>query len=212
MGHLILYEVNNILILILQWRKRVLIGILELAPNHPAGKWCGQDLSPVIQIPKSMLWTTPLSTSSFLWNLLALTSRFWMLSMAFCSHQWCQKREMCLGLYSASPEENNSWKAGGSLLPLCWRCQSKLDTWQTPISAGNSLCGRQTNSSQTGKGSAPWFCDFPSLFPGLSAGSCVSVAMALWTVARMGFQATETLLEQEKYNTYIYRLYLWHCM
>lgn len=31
MGHLILYEVNNILILILQRRKRVLKRILELA-------------------------------------------------------------------------------------------------------------------------------------------------------------------------------------
>lgn len=45
MGHLMSYEVNNILILILQLRKLGLKGILELAPNHPAGKWCGQDLA-----------------------------------------------------------------------------------------------------------------------------------------------------------------------
>ena len=55
MGHLISYEVSNILILILQLRKLRLKEILELAQGYPAGNWCGQDLGPVVLIPKPML-------------------------------------------------------------------------------------------------------------------------------------------------------------
>lgn len=124
------------------------------------------------------------STSSFLWGLLALTSWFWILPMAFCPHQWLQK-EKCVWDSTLQVQRKATPERQGLLTSSVLEMPIKVGH---SISAANSLCGRQTNPSQTGKGSAPWFSDFPALFPGLSAGSHTS-DLALWTPRWLGWDS-----------------------
>lgn len=84
------------------------------------------------------------------------------------------EREMCLGLL----------KGRGSLLPLYWRCQSKLDT---PYQQGTACVGDKQILARQEKGVPLGSLTSPALFPDLSAESHTSDDLALGTPRWLGW-------------------------
>lgn len=142
-------------------------------------------------------------TASLLWGLLALTSWFWIFSIAFCSHQWCQKENVFGTLVCKS--------RGKHLLKVKELLTSSV--LEMPIKAGH-LTDPHINREHTAcvedkqilarqeKGVSLGSVTSPSLFPISRVPHWWCYGLLNPSVARMKHQATETLWEQEKWPLY----------